>query len=218
MNKFLLLSITAMFLVFYELSGGSDFEPLGSFEAVAQNMDGSRAAAPRNRATDTQPLMAANAAEAAPVATAAVATVPASPTPTPAKRVAPAAKPADPAMVTRASAGTNDLPSTSSDVLTPEMLAKIEQMSLSNLPRAKSFAATTTTSAPEPAQSADIREVTGNRVNMRTGPGTNYAVVSTLSKGAEVEVIGSEGDWVNLKLPAGATGWMADWLVSASAD
>ena len=64
----------------------------------------------------------------------------------------------------------------------------------------------------------DLRAVTGNRVNMRTGPGTTFSVVTKLSKGAEVEVIGSEGDgWLQLRVvDTGQVGYMADWLVTAA--
>lgn len=81
--------------------------------------------------------------------------------------------------------------------------------------------------APVPAEEAvavvastefvgtDIRQVTGNRVNMRAGPGTNYAVVAQLIRGDEAEVLIDDGTgWVQLRLQGGQTGWMADFLLS----
>lgn len=68
----------------------------------------------------------------------------------------------------------------------------------------------------EPAVSGDIRRVAGSRVNMRSGPGTNFGVVVTLSQGADVEVfeVNSDG-WARLRnVATGQEGWMAERLLS----
>lgn len=64
----------------------------------------------------------------------------------------------------------------------------------------------------------DIREVSGNMVNMRAGPGTDFQRVGALSKGMEVIVLDEPGNgWLMLEVvETGETGWMADWLVTAS--
>ncbi len=75
--------------------------------------------------------------------------------------------------------------------------------------------------APEPqvaARPADIAVeeldqvmvVTGSRVNVRSGPGTEYDKVATLSGGAEVEVTGKvEGrNWYRVALADGGTGYL----------
>lgn len=75
--------------------------------------------------------------------------------------------------------------------------------------------------APEPAAPIrDIRSVTGNRVNMRNGPGTNYSVIARLERGMEVEVLQEPGNqWVKLRvLDTNRVGWMADWLITAPAE
>ncbi len=66
----------------------------------------------------------------------------------------------------------------------------------------------------------DIRSVTGNRVNMRNGPGTNYSVIDRLTRGTEVEVLQEPGNqWVKLRvLDTNRVGWMADWLITAAAE
>lgn len=71
------------------------------------------------------------------------------------------------------------------------------------------------TAAVDPAP-ADLRSVTGNRVNMRNGPGTSYSVVASLPRGAEVEVLSEPGNgWLKLRVTeSGRIGWMADFLVS----
>lgn len=64
---------------------------------------------------------------------------------------------------------------------------------------------------------ADIRSVAGDLVNMRSGPGTDYAKIDQLARGTDVEVLGRQGAWVELRdLDTGQTGWMADWLVTAA--
>ncbi|APZ53280.1 SH3 domain-containing protein [Salipiger abyssi] len=66
--------------------------------------------------------------------------------------------------------------------------------------------------APELQILPDLREVTGNRVNMRNGPGTGYSVVSQLRRGETVEVISDPGQgWVRLKVvETERVGWMSD--------
>lgn len=64
----------------------------------------------------------------------------------------------------------------------------------------------------------DLREITGTRVNMRDGPGTTFQVVTRLTIGREVEVLGDSGTgWLRLRtLPDRQTGWVAASLVSKS--
>ena len=59
-----------------------------------------------------------------------------------------------------------------------------------------------------PALDADIRQVTGNRVNMRGGPGTSHPVLVTLDGGTKLEVIGQQGSWANVRFGE-TTGWMS---------
>ena len=61
--------------------------------------------------------------------------------------------------------------------------------------------------APEPLAR---REVTGNRVNLREGPNTSFAVVETLAQGTVTEVMEDAGTWSRLRLEDGRTGWMAN--------
>ncbi|MFP4274835.1 MAG: SH3 domain-containing protein, partial [Paracoccaceae bacterium] len=74
--------------------------------------------------------------------------------------------------------------------------------------------------APRPVSETrrDLRQVAGNRVNMRTGPGTSYGVLATLDRGARVEVLDAPGNgWVKLRVEAsGRVGWMAASLLGAA--
>ncbi len=62
----------------------------------------------------------------------------------------------------------------------------------------------------------DQREVTGNVVNMRAGPGTEFEKTGTAVKGMQVSVLEDPGNgWLMLEVvETGETGWMADWLVT----
>jgi len=68
----------------------------------------------------------------------------------------------------------------------------------------------------EPQPAADIRQVAGTRVNMRQGPGTNFAVMDTLDGGTEVEVLEvSDNGWARLRIAeTGEIGWMAERLLT----
>lgn len=63
----------------------------------------------------------------------------------------------------------------------------------------------------------DLRSVSGNRVNVRGGPGTDFGVVSRLVRGDMVEVLDDDGNgWVRMRpLDGGPEGWMADFLLDA---
>ncbi|MBR9843565.1 MAG: SH3 domain-containing protein [Rhodobacteraceae bacterium] len=62
---------------------------------------------------------------------------------------------------------------------------------------------------------ADIREVRGSRVNMRSGPGTRFSVLGTLTRGEKVEVLREpDNGWAKLKvLETGRIGWMSAKLL-----
>ena len=61
--------------------------------------------------------------------------------------------------------------------------------------------------------SADRRVVSGNRVNMRAGPGTGYGVLTVLTRGEPAEVVRVVDGWAEIRA-AGHTGWMAQNLLA----
>lgn len=71
------------------------------------------------------------------------------------------------------------------------------------------------TSKPPATPSAEGKTVavSGNSANVRTGPGTSYEVVTTLSKGDTATVISEENSWYKVTLSGGKEGWIANWLV-----
>ena len=48
-------------------------------------------------------------------------------------------------------------------------------------------------------KNVEYRMITGNSVNVRTGPGTNYSSIMKLNKGDKVEYIATNGNWINIK-------------------
>ncbi|MBP2652581.1 MAG: hypothetical protein H6Q73_150 [Firmicutes bacterium] len=59
--------------------------------------------------------------------------------------------------------------------------------------------------------------VTGNKVNVRSGPGTNFPVVVQVNKGEVVTLKDQAFGWNKVVLSDGNTvGWIAGWLLSSS--
>lgn len=59
--------------------------------------------------------------------------------------------------------------------------------------------------------------VTGSVVNIRTGPGTNFPVVTKVNKGTTLTIKESAFGWYKVVLSDGSTtGWIASWLVSGA--
>ncbi|MEP3298481.1 MAG: SH3 domain-containing protein [Pseudoruegeria sp.] len=60
------------------------------------------------------------------------------------------------------------------------------------------------------SNAADIWYVSGNRVNMRSGPSTQNQVVAALARGTATELLGRTGGWVHIRdLNSGNTGYMS---------
>ena len=59
---------------------------------------------------------------------------------------------------------------------------------------------------------ADTATITGNGVNMRSGPGTNYQIIDTIPKGTVAEVLSRQDGWVKI-YSARIGGWVsADYV------
>ena len=55
--------------------------------------------------------------------------------------------------------------------------------------------------------------VTGDRANVRQGPGTSHPVVFQLSKGMPAKLIGIQEKWVHVQTSDLKKGWIAEFLV-----
>lgn len=55
--------------------------------------------------------------------------------------------------------------------------------------------------------------VTGNNVNVRSGPGVTFPVVTKVSKGTKVTLRETAFGWYRVTLPNNTDGWIAGWLL-----
>lgn len=61
---------------------------------------------------------------------------------------------------------------------------------------------------------ATAGSVSGNGVNLRTGPGTSYDKIVSLSKGAKVKIWSESGNWYYVTTSGNAKGWMSKNYIS----
>ncbi|OUD09443.1 hypothetical protein BVC71_06205 [Marivivens niveibacter] len=165
MRTFMLLSFVFLGVGFYELSGGSDFEPVErqvfdvSFADEGNGVQLQAVSAPALRVIE-------------PVVTTA-------------------------ALNAQRTTNAND--------------AVIVQISSKNIDPAP-------VPAPQvqPTPQIELATVSGNAVNMRLGPSTQYGVVSTLGRGTEVEVLETASNgWARLRVVEnGQVGWMSGRFVA----
>lgn len=223
MKRFILLSFGFLGWAFYEMSGGADFEPASARLAPApaivvsavdatQTEDAAPAAATTETVVDTDPpaprevtrvslnlTTLEEATDEEEETSDVVATVPAETNIDPETGVA---------LNTGLSLSSADTPA-----IIPSLIA----------PNDTGAALTQDASAQGGAAQAsitnaiaDIRTVSGNRVNVRGGPGTNFDIVGRLVRGDSVEIIEDNGNgWVLMRaLNSDEQGWLADFLLN----
>ena len=54
--------------------------------------------------------------------------------------------------------------------------------------------------------------VTGDRANVRQGPGTSHAVIFQLTKGDSCRLLSKQEKWLEVQSADGRKGWVADFL------
>ena len=64
--------------------------------------------------------------------------------------------------------------------------------------------------------STNTKYVTATTLNVRSGAGTNYSIIGSLSKGTKVEVISTTNGWSKIKYN-GSTGYVSSQYLSSSA-
>jgi len=203
MNKFVILSFAFLGWVFWELSGGSDFEPKTQAQVTKKRTpekveDGPVVA----RAALSVPIVKASATPVVkPVAATPLATKPEA-----ADFQAPdAAATAQPVVVASLDSGIEAFATPGTPVLVKPTTAELAIQDTLAL-------------ALETQSTTDLRRVRGSRVNMRGGPGTSFSVLMVLPRDREVEVLRENGSgWVKLKdSETGRIGWMASKMLVAS--
>lgn len=56
--------------------------------------------------------------------------------------------------------------------------------------------------------------VTARSVNIRSGPGTNYAIIGGTQAGDTYNIVKTSDKWYQINLGNGSTGWIAGWLTN----
>lgn len=59
-----------------------------------------------------------------------------------------------------------------------------------------------------------VNDTNDGYLNLRTGPGTNYAIIRRIYSGMEVDAVGQSGSWRRVILPDGTTGWASGNFMS----
>jgi hypothetical protein len=192
MKTFILLTFGFLGFALYEMSGGAEFEAASA--RLAEDI-------PETAPEMTEEMVIATAPqEAEPEATATVPKI--EPTPD----------------VTRVALDLTEVSDTASPATAPQDAntgARI--IDSTETPQIILLSLIATTNNDIVTNSSDIRSVSGNRVNVRGGPSTNYGVVSSLTRGTEVRVLEDNGNgWVRMEpIEGGETGWMADFLLTS---
>ena len=195
MKSFILLTFGFLGFAFYEMSGGAEFEP-----ASARVADAAPVADPAPKVEEPVQI-----AEAAPT------------TGTALINSASITKIDSSTSVTRASLNLADVSeATAQEEQETATAAVVKVIDSADTPQIilPSLIATTDT---RPSGDGDVRVVSGNRVNVRGGPSTNYGVVSKLTRGDEVRILEDNGQgWVRMQpVDGGEAGWMADFLLTS---
>jgi N-acetylmuramoyl-L-alanine amidase len=67
------------------------------------------------------------------------------------------------------------------------------------------------TAEPAEASNGSVT-ITAANLNVRQGPGLSYPVVGKANKGEKYSFIKQQGDWIQISLPGGRLGWVAEWF------
>lgn len=86
------------------------------------------------------------------------------------------------------------------------------------MPRAATVsprAAGTAVSGVQPLSEPVWGLISAARLNVRTGPGSDFRIVTTLSGGDRIRVTGKDGEWLEIDWPRGAPAWISKDFVAA---
>jgi len=205
-NKFVVVSLAFMAWAFYELSGGSDFEPKYRRD-LAEVQSQKPLVSPEPARITPTPIE--------PVVTQAAAVVPTvRRTPEPKVETAVATPVGSTSLHAVSAAAVKSFQTplggapTLSDALTDGTGVEAQPILIK--------LGDTEVILPEPKK--DMRIVRGSRVNLRGGPGTSFSVVGVLTRDQQVEILRDEGKgWVKLRdQDTGRVGWMAAKMLTSA--
>lgn len=117
-------------------------------------------------------------------------------------------------MLMAAQAGTNEANLTE---ITLTSATPAAQPASADVARTENLDLTGLSTAMSPEAGTDIVYVTGNSVNLRSGPSTARAVLGQLTLGTAAEVLDETANgWMKIRdLASGQEGYMAGWYLSA---
>lgn len=184
MNRFVFVALLLMAWAYWELSGGSDFKPETQVATAESGVTVTRA---DTSAIDAPAVIEPLAAESL------------------VDEIEPVA---DAAAVADAQEEQDALEALLQEV---ESAPAFADNPLTTTADTQEAAPEETTTAPG---IADLRVVTGNRVNLREGPGTTFGTVGQLVSGTILEVIETSSGWARIQVQGTTqSGWMsADFL------
>lgn len=197
MKTFILLTFGFLGFAFYEMSGGSEFQPASARMAQAAPEAVTESPAVQEATVQKTAIQPADVIETASIA-----------------------KMSDTQDVTRVALNLTTVSEAGAGAAaTPPAIEMtgarvIDSSETPQIILPSLIATTGTSSGPI---DTDIRSVSGNRVNVRGGPSTNYGIVSKLERGTEVRILEDNGNgWVRMQpLDGGEAGWMADFLLTS---
>ncbi len=64
-----------------------------------------------------------------------------------------------------------------------------------------------------PAETSYIKTIV--KITLRTGPGEDHKIISMITSGQRIEVLGTEGKWSQIQTENGQIGWIMTSLISA---
>jgi len=56
--------------------------------------------------------------------------------------------------------------------------------------------------------------ISTDAVNVRSGPGLSYSLEKIAKRGEKYSIVKEKGDWIEIQLSFGKTGWVVNWLVT----
>ena len=219
-TRFILLTFTFLGWGFWEMSGGTDFSPGQELELAEVESPATPDAAetPVLRMAAIETTRADDAPAAAPISILAEAPAPAAPTP-PTQAITQASfaaaaveaeeEPVIDSVIEVAASAAPEMPARNEFAAGPIIIAGPEIIRPTE-PETAALSEPLTADGYGPS----LVRILGNNVNVRSGPGTGYNVVTQLLDGTQVGKVDERNGWVMIELRNGQTGWVADWLVA----
>jgi uncharacterized protein YgiM (DUF1202 family) len=124
-----------------------------------------------------------------------------------------------PETVTRAETTTLDtLPEVAEATVAETLTVPLIEPQVAETPVAEEAVVDAVVEQVAAAGTADLRSVIAERVNVREGPGTDYAVMDKLVQGTETEVLEIDSDgWAHVRvIESGLLGWVSAEYLAAS--